>query len=151
MKKSNRVPAIRKLSSKRSKSLKKKHEKTEGMETPTKKSRNKRTTIRRKKKNLDPDLAVFKKQEIEKRARKHYTIGIVLFWTVLAIVANFFFWSGYYVGTIKYDIEKINLADANRNLMNEFSAKSDTIRFLDSSINALKLLSNKYYRVLPKQ
>ena len=151
MKKSNHVPAIRKLSSKGNKSFKKKHEKTGGIEAPTKRNRNKRTTIRRTKKNLNPDLPVLKKQKIEKRARKHYTIGIGLFWTVLAIGASFFFWSGYYVGTTKYDIDKINLTNANRDLKNEISAKSDTIRFLDSSINALKVLSNKYYQAPPKQ
>jgi hypothetical protein len=98
------------------------------------------------------------KKQMELKDKKHYIIGISIFWTVAAIAANFFFWSGYYVGTIKYDKEKIDLSDENKkltddnnNLKQKIKDQTDTIRVLDFRLNQSKQLNNRLYQSLPER
>jgi len=70
--------------------------------------------------------------------RKHYTIGITLFWTIiLPFIAGVFFF-GYYVGTTKFDQDKINLAEKNRDLKDSINVLQNRLSVKDDSIKVLK-------------
>lgn len=48
--------------------------------------------------------------------KKHYTIGINLFWTVIIPLVAGIFYFGYFVGNTKFDKEKIDMSDQIRQL-----------------------------------
>ncbi|MBN8651170.1 MAG: hypothetical protein J0L67_07075 [Cytophagales bacterium] len=68
---------------------------------------------------------------------KSYRIGVGTFWVVLPLICGFAF----FLGSKKFDLEKINLAEQKQELENRIKAQENTIKYLrhnsDSSLNIL--------------
>lgn len=71
-----------------------------------------------------------------------YTIGTGIFWVVLPIICGFAF----FLGTIKYDAEKINLSEQKKELEDTVKSQENTIKYIrHNSDSALNILGHMPY------
>jgi len=78
-----------------------------------------------------------KKSKVNPQDKKHYTIGISIFWTVLPLLVGAIWTFGYYIGTSKFDKEKVDYYQQTITDAQAIKLKSDTIEMKKDSIRAL--------------
>lgn len=91
------------------------------------------------------------KKQMESKERKHYNIGITLFWSVAIPLIGGIFLFGYYVGTTKFDKEKSDMYDENKALKKTTKDQSDTIQVLNFRLNESKKFEQRLYQSLPEK
>ena len=89
-----------------------------------------------------------KKVTMETHDKKHYSIGIGIFWTVALGLAGMIFSFGYYVGTTKFDSDKNELYKANQVLTDNQRALQDSITTRDNTIKYLRHNSDSALNIL---
>lgn len=110
--------------------------------------RQKNQEILESKPAVKPLTKPIKKETMETHDKKHYRIGIGIFWTVALGLAGIIFYFGYYVGTAKFDSDKNELYNSNQELIATQKALQDSIKTRDITIKYLRHNSDSAHNIL---